>query len=91
MATISKYKELDEIGFVGDPDRSLAQMRADAKQTSSFIKAHKAGKVVTVSATSGRFVQRKAQTVAVKVGNVKASSGLLVGKKLGAEKVLKSR
>lgn len=49
MTDKKHYYGLDDIGFIGTQDRTLAQVKSDMKKMSEYIKTEKSGKTIPLS------------------------------------------
>jgi len=59
MTDKKQYYGLDDIGFIGTQDRTLAQVKRDMKRMSEYIRAEKSGKAVPLSQRRRRLSKVK--------------------------------
>lgn len=59
MTAKKQYYKLDDIGFIGTQDRTPAQVKRDMKKMAEYIRAEKAGKVITLPKSTRRFSKAK--------------------------------
>ena len=59
MTDKKQYYGLDDIGFIGTQDRTLAQVKRDMKRMSEYIRAEKSGKAIPLSKRRRRLSKVK--------------------------------